>query len=101
MQRATCNSCNRRSAMTELVSKAEYARMRGLAKSTISREVQRGQIPTVDGRIDPVAADRARNENLDQAKRKPTPMPAAAPEQTDFERGARWAAFRLCSAVRG
>ena len=51
------------------ISQGEYARLRGLNRSTISRQVQNGAIPTHDGRIDPVEADRARGMNLDQAKR--------------------------------
>src|SRR6266545_2780691 len=48
---------------------AEYARLRGLNRSMISRQIRSGQIPTHDGLIDPTEADRARERNLDPAKR--------------------------------
>jgi hypothetical protein len=54
--------------MAELVSLSEYARRRGLNKSTISRQVRDGFIPTRDGKINPVEADRARAENLDPSR---------------------------------
>jgi hypothetical protein len=71
------------------LTQAEYARLRGLNRSTISRQVREGKIPvTADGRIDPVAADRARERNLDAGRRQDaelrkesahvtTPTPAA------------------------
>lgn len=48
---------------------AEYSRLRGLNKSTVSRQVREGKIPTVDGRIDPIAADQAREQNLNPARK--------------------------------
>jgi hypothetical protein len=55
---------------SKLITAAAYARLRGLAKSTISRQIRRGQIPvSAEGLLDPVAADRARERNLDQSKR--------------------------------
>lgn len=53
----------------DLLSPAEYARLRGLNRSTISRQIRAGQIPTHDGLIDPTEADGARERNLDPAKR--------------------------------
>jgi hypothetical protein len=53
----------------KLVSQAEYARIRGLAKSTVSRQVRSGVIPLVNGKIDPAAADLAREGNLNPARR--------------------------------
>jgi hypothetical protein len=49
---------------------AAYARARGLARSTISRQIRDGKISlTAAGLIDPKAADRARNRNLEPARR--------------------------------
>jgi hypothetical protein len=42
------------------ITPAQYARQRGVAKSTVSRQIASGLIPTeADGLIDPVRADRA------------------------------------------
>ena len=55
---------------SKLITASDYARLRGLNKSTVSRQIRRGQIPaSAEGLIDPVAADRARERNLDQSKR--------------------------------
>ncbi len=55
----------------KLITPAEYARLRGLNRSTIGRQIAEGKIPTAaDGKIDPVAADRARDRNLDQGRRE-------------------------------
>ena len=40
-----------------LVTKAEYARMRGCSEAAVRRAVKDGRISLIDGRIDPVAAD--------------------------------------------
>ena len=48
----------------KLITIAKYANLRGLNRSPISRQVAAGKIPTIDGRIDPAAADRARERNL-------------------------------------
>src|ERR1039458_6977759 len=44
---------------------AAYARLRGLNRSTVSRQIRDGKIQAPGGMIDPAAADRARAENLD------------------------------------
>lgn len=54
----------------KLITPAEYARLRGLNRSTISRQIQDGKIPTVDGMVDPRQADRARERNLNQVRRQ-------------------------------
>ena len=53
-----------------LISPAAYARRVGVNKSTISRQIAQGKIPTVGGLIDPAAADKARNRNLDPVRRQ-------------------------------
>lgn len=52
----------------KLVSAAQYAEMRGLNRSTISRQIRDGSIPTVGGKVDPRAADQARKDNLDSTR---------------------------------
>jgi hypothetical protein len=66
----------------QTLSISEYARLRGLNKSTISRQVKSGQIPTRDGRIDPVAADQARERNLDPGKKIGNEVRKSAPKQS-------------------
>jgi hypothetical protein len=50
---------------------AQYARLRGLNRSTVCRQIAAGVIPTMgDGMIDPKAADAARERNLDPCARE-------------------------------
>jgi hypothetical protein len=71
-------------ATMQLMTPAEYARSRGLHKSTISRQVHAKIIPTVKGKIDPAAADAARERSLDPAKRrKPVKSPSGKPAATE------------------
>ena len=53
----------------KLVKPATYAKMRGLNRSTVSRQIESGQIHTVNGLIDPGVADLGRQGNLDPARR--------------------------------
>lgn len=53
----------------KLVSKAEYAAMRGINRSQVTRYCQRG-MPAPGGMIDPEQADWWREANLDQTKPK-------------------------------
>lgn len=41
----------------ELVSQAEYARRRGVAKSAVAKAVAEGRITLIDGKVDPAVAD--------------------------------------------
>lgn len=41
----------------ELISKAEYARRRGVAASAVTRAIKAGRITLIDGKIDPTVAD--------------------------------------------
>src|SRR5262245_22627778 len=52
-----------------LITPSEYARLRGLNRSTISRQIASGAIPTVGGLLDPRAADLAREKNLNGIRR--------------------------------
>jgi len=51
-----------------LVSQAEYARLRGVSRQAVHKDIRSGKIPTVDGKIDPVAADMALALAADPAK---------------------------------
>jgi hypothetical protein len=55
--------------------------LKGLNRSTISRQIARGQIPVRDGLVNPREADKARRANLDmrrgrRKKSKASPAPA-------------------------
>ena len=69
----------------ELVTPAEYARRIGKHRSTVTRQMQSGLLPSHDGMIDPVEADEARRVNLDEAKQRlraaqpAPPLPPAEP----------------------
>ncbi|MGB7762855.1 MAG: hypothetical protein WBL61_23680 [Bryobacteraceae bacterium] len=71
----------------KLISGAAYAKLRGLNRSTIARQIRSGLIPTCDGLVDPVAADAARERNLDPDKvaqaehRKSNPLPSESNPQ--------------------
>jgi hypothetical protein len=55
---------------SKYITPSAYAKLRGLNKSTVCRQVKSGQIPVnSEGRLDPVSADRARERNLDPSKR--------------------------------
>ena len=54
----------------KLITAAEYARLRGLNRSTISRQIAAGAIPTVGGLLDPRAADLAREKNLNGIRKE-------------------------------
>ena len=64
MQHATRNN--------NLIRPAEYARLRGLNRSTISRQIGDGIIPVHNGLLEPPEADLAREKNLDVGKRRRT-----------------------------
>jgi hypothetical protein len=48
----------------QLIKPSAYAKLRGLNKSTVSRQVAAGVIPLHDGLVDPVEADASRDRNL-------------------------------------
>jgi len=49
----------------ELMSQREYARRCGLSPSTVNEAIKRGRITLVEGKIDPILADREWAENTD------------------------------------
>jgi hypothetical protein len=59
----------------KLITPAAYARLRGLNRSTISRQIRTGSIPTHDGLVNPGEADHSRENNLDASKRRNKPEP--------------------------
>lgn len=71
---------SKRKPKSELITQAEYARQRGLNKSTISRQVRDAIIPTHGERrlIDPAEADEARRTKTDptRGRHKPKAPPA-------------------------
>lgn len=52
----------------ELISQREYGRRRGVSHVSVHRAIASGRISTVDGKIDPVQADREWRANTDQSK---------------------------------
>src|ERR1035437_3699873 len=104
-QSTLCNGVHMQRKNGKLISPAAYARMRGLNRSTISRQIRDGAIPVHDGRIDPKEADAARETNLcatrrEQAERRKLEraQEEAVPPETsaEFDRGARWLAVEMC-----
>jgi hypothetical protein len=77
---------------TKLVTPAAYARLKGLNKSTISRQIARGIIPAHGGKVDPEEADQARRDNLNQSMRRNKPSPA--PVDLDYILNPEAAAYR-------
>ncbi len=49
----------------ELISQAQYARCKGVSRTTICKHVKSGNITLVNGKIDPVIADQQLKANLD------------------------------------
>lgn len=70
-----------------LIKPAEYARLRGLNRSTISKQIAAGVIPAHEGLVDPVEADRARDRNLNYAKRRNVPLVLPSPTVLAGEAG--------------
>jgi hypothetical protein len=69
----------------QLVSQAEYARMRGVAKSAVHKAVTEKRISLIDGKIDPAVADiqwerntRARVDSGRASTADTLPLPGAA-----------------------
>ena len=57
--------------MTQLMTKAEYARHRGVSGAAVTKAIERCRIPLVDGKIDPLVADtlwRARTDPHQQRR---------------------------------
>jgi len=70
-----------------LVSQAEYARMRGVAKSAVHKAVTERRISLIDGKIDPAVADiqweRNTRARADSGQSTTTPSPAGAAPPVD------------------
>ncbi len=67
----------------ELITQAEYARRRGVAKSAVARAVAERRITLIDGKVDPVVADVQWEHNTraraDGGRSTTTPAPGAVP----------------------
>jgi hypothetical protein len=86
-----------------LIKPAEYARVRGLNRSTVCRQIASGKIPTHGGLVDVAEADRARRNNLDQVRgRRKVATAATGPRGAalDPEDLAIYIAWRLCKSAR-
>ena len=59
----------------ELMTKAAYARHRGVGKSAVSNYVKRGQIVLVDGKVDVAKSDALLAEIVDPVKGRPSTAP--------------------------
>lgn len=64
---------------SELMSKAAYARHRGVGKSAVSNWVTREQIVIVDGKVDVKASDALLDASVDPGRGRPTTAPAPRP----------------------
>jgi hypothetical protein len=56
--------------MTELVSMREYARRRGVSHVAVAKAAKVGRITLVDGKVDPVTADRDWKRNTDPSQQR-------------------------------
>lgn len=65
----------------ELITKAAYARHRGVGKSAVSNWVTRSQIVLVDGKVDVAASDAKLDATVDQASGRPKTGKSAAPKR--------------------
>jgi len=70
------------------ITPAAYARLRGLNRSTISRQIQSGVIKTIGGMIDVDQADRDRRNNLDgrRGRRKTVTPESKGPRAPKVDR---------------
>jgi hypothetical protein len=79
-----------------LMRPAEYARLRGLNRSTVSRQIRDGKIPIHDGLVDPREADLARSRNLTMSQRRKAAVPIQRdPVEPDFQLGMEYLARAL------
>ena len=62
-----------------IISKAEYARHRGVSRAAVSIAIREGRITLIDGKIDPVAADAQWNANTRNPKVPPLASSPANP----------------------
>jgi hypothetical protein len=99
----------------QLIKPSAYAKLRGLNKSTVSRQIAAGVIPLHDGLIDPVEADASRDRNLCHSHRAaakfkkdmagaptaevvPAMAPAAPVDRVGAERAGMASAIRRVAA---
>jgi hypothetical protein len=68
MQQEHRLSAKPKASPSRLVSIRAYAKMRGLAPSTVSRQAANGTITLINNKVDPVLADRERSEGLSKRR---------------------------------
>lgn len=92
---------NTKNRASDLVKPATYAKLRGLNRSTISRQVAQGKIPVHGGLIDPAEADRARHNNLDllRGRRKAATADTSRHEWHEGEER-DYVAWKVCKSAR-
>ncbi len=54
----------------ELITQSQYARNKGVSRTTICRHVKCGNVTLVQGKIDPVLADEELKKNLDVSQKR-------------------------------
>ena len=54
--------------MTELMSKAQFARHRGVGRSAVSNWITRGQLVIVDGKVDVAASEALLDASVDPGR---------------------------------
>ena len=103
--------------MSKFVTAKEYAKLRGLNKSTVNRQIRDGKIPRQpDGLVDAAAADAGRAANgrrrrgglftvrNTEASKAPAPeLPTVhhpTPDGAIFDIAFRYAAMQFCSSAR-
>ena len=57
--------------MTELMSKAQFARHRGVGRSAVSNWITRGQLAIVDGKVDVAASEALLDASVDPGRGRP------------------------------
>lgn len=73
-----------------LISRADYARHRGISKPAVTQAIREGRITLIDGKIDPVAADaqwaaNTRNPKISIPVTTPDRIPDCAITQTVYD----------------
>lgn len=69
--------------MSELISIREYGRRRGVSDTAVHKAIRAGKIPTVNGKIDPAAADAAWTRNRDATQASKMAAAASAGPASD------------------
>lgn len=70
-------------AQVNLISQAEYAKLRGCSEAAVSKAISKNRISLIDGKIDPAVADVqwAKNTRVRAGAGRPPSVPSAPSEQ--------------------